>query len=215
MGFLRHLEVLPKARKAACNGSPCFGIKPRRLFLEELLPSRAPLRFVDGAKIRLVFVPTKFRLKKQPTFCPLGLFVSKTAYFLSIKPKKQITNAQGQKKRQMQCILSFFVPHTRVELVIYCVRGSCPGPLDECGFSGDFPFEIGCKITTFFRYGKLFKAFFFIVSHYTLSDNQLPVVFFSCHPPLAGNKRGIYIRFFTNIAPLRPARMSTKQRFSS
>ena len=25
------------------------------------------------------------------------------------------------------------VPHTRVELVIYCVRGSCPGPLDECG----------------------------------------------------------------------------------
>ena len=86
MGFLRHLEVLPKARKAACNGSPCFGIKPRRLFLEELLPSRAPLRFVDGAKIRLVFVPTKFQLKKQPTFCPLGLFVSKTAYFLSITP---------------------------------------------------------------------------------------------------------------------------------
>ena len=25
------------------------------------------------------------------------------------------------------------VPHTRVELVIYCVRGSCPEPLDECG----------------------------------------------------------------------------------
>ena len=93
MGFLRHLEVLPKARKAACNGSPCFGIKPRRLFLEELLPSRAPLRFVDGAKIRLVFVPTKFRLKKQPTFCPLGLFVSKTAYFLSITPKFPYTTA--------------------------------------------------------------------------------------------------------------------------
>ena len=86
MGFLRHLEVLPKARKAACIGSPCFGLKPRRLFLEELLPSRAPLRFVDGAKIRLVFVPSKFRQKKQPTFCPLGLFVSKTAYFLSITP---------------------------------------------------------------------------------------------------------------------------------
>ncbi|MBR3434261.1 MAG: hypothetical protein IKG88_00065, partial [Bacteroidales bacterium] len=49
---------------------------------------RAPLRFVDGAKIRLVFVPTKFQLKKQPTFCPLGLFVSKTAYFLSITPQK-------------------------------------------------------------------------------------------------------------------------------
>ena len=25
------------------------------------------------------------------------------------------------------------VPHIRVELMIYCVRGSCPGPLDECG----------------------------------------------------------------------------------
>ena len=107
------------------------------------------------------------------------------------------------------------VPHTRVELVIYCVRGSCPGPLDECGFLGDFPFEIGCKITTFFRSGQLFKAFFFIVSRYTLSDNQLPVVFFSCHPPIAGNKRGIYFRLFTKIAPLCPARMSTNRRFSS
>ena len=27
------------------------------------------------------------------------------------------------------------VPHIRVELMIYCVRGSCPGPLDECGSS--------------------------------------------------------------------------------
>lgn len=103
----------------------------------------------------------------------------------------------------MQCILSFFVPHTRVELVIYCVRGSCPGPLDECGFSGDFPFEIGCKITTFFRYGKLFKAFFFIVSRYTLSDNQLPVVFFSCHPPIAGNKkRYLYPYIYKNRTSL-------------
>jgi hypothetical protein len=104
MGFLRHLEVLPKARKAACNGSPCFGIKPRRLFLEELLPSRAPLRFVDGAKIRLVFVPTKFQLKKQPTFCPLGLFVSKTAYFLSITPylptRLRFTAVAGERCRK-------------------------------------------------------------------------------------------------------------------
>ena len=98
MGFLRHLEVLPKARKAACIGSPCFGLKPRRLFLEELLPSRAPLRFVDGAKIRLVFVPTKFRLKKQPTFCPLGLFVSKTAYILSITPQNPTKRQKGGQK---------------------------------------------------------------------------------------------------------------------
>ena len=33
-----------------------------------------------------------------------------------------------------------FVPHTRVELVIYCVRGSCPGPLDECGIIRRFLF---------------------------------------------------------------------------
>ena len=26
-----------------------------------------------------------------------------------------------------------FVPHAGVEPAIYCVRGSCPGPLDECG----------------------------------------------------------------------------------
>ena len=26
-----------------------------------------------------------------------------------------------------------FVPHIGVEPMIYCVRGSCPGPLDECG----------------------------------------------------------------------------------
>ena len=32
------------------------------------------------------------------------------------------------------------VPHTRVELVIYCVRGSCPGPLDECGIIRRFLF---------------------------------------------------------------------------
>ena len=25
------------------------------------------------------------------------------------------------------------VPHAGVEPAIYCVRGSCPGPLDECG----------------------------------------------------------------------------------
>ena len=27
------------------------------------------------------------------------------------------------------------VPHIRVELMIFCVRGRCPGPLDECGSS--------------------------------------------------------------------------------
>jgi len=39
----------------------------------------------------------------------------------------------GTKKATNLWDLSLSVPHTRVELVIYCVRGSCPGPLDECG----------------------------------------------------------------------------------
>ncbi len=55
-----------------------------------------------------------------------------------------------------------FVPHTRVELVIFCVRGRCPGPLDECGIcgvgladnranaAGDFCLEIECKSTNIF-----------------------------------------------------------------
>ena len=30
------------------------------------------------------------------------------------------------------------VPHIRVELMIFCVRGRCPGPLDECGRSFNF-----------------------------------------------------------------------------
>ena len=57
------------------NGSPFIGIKPCRLFLEELLPSRAPLRFIDGAKVQTLFHLTKFLAKKQPNFCPLHLFL--------------------------------------------------------------------------------------------------------------------------------------------
>ena len=34
--------------------------------------------------------------------------------------------------------LGGFVPHIRVELMIFCVRGRCPGPLDECGSSFNF-----------------------------------------------------------------------------
>ena len=45
-----------------------------------------------------------------------------------------------------------FVPHIRVELMIFCVRGRCPGPLDECGSF----LEIECKSTNFFETGKIF-----------------------------------------------------------
>ena len=46
-----------------------------------------------------------------------------------------------------------FVPHTRVELVIYCVRGSCPGPLDECGvyFVEISLLKSGAKVRLFFE----------------------------------------------------------------
>ena len=62
------------------------------------------------------------------------------------KPKKE-------KKRQNLLILSLSVPHTRVELVIYCVRGSCPGPLDECGvyFVVISLLKSGAKVRLFFE----------------------------------------------------------------
>ena len=44
------------------------------------------------------------------------------------------------------------VPHTRVELVIYCVRGSCPGPLDECGSYWTISLsKSGAKVQLFFE----------------------------------------------------------------
>ena len=65
------------------------------------------------------------------------------------------------KKATKSCDSVASVPHTRVELVIYCVRGSCPGPLDECGsLLDDFSLEIGCKITNFFSVDKIFERFF-------------------------------------------------------
>ena len=42
---------------------PCHWCFARRLFLEELLPSRAPLRFIDGAKLKTIVHMAKFRMK--------------------------------------------------------------------------------------------------------------------------------------------------------
>ena len=40
----------------------------------------------------------------------------------------------GNKKKATESFGSIaLVPHIGVEPMIYCVRGSCPGPLDECG----------------------------------------------------------------------------------
>ena len=39
----------------------------------------------------------------------------------------------GKKKKATDKDSIAFVPHIGVEPMIYCVRGSCPGPLDECG----------------------------------------------------------------------------------
>ena len=57
-----------------------------------------------------------------------------------------------KKKSDKPCGFVAFVPHIRVELMIFCVRGRCPGPLDECGSS----LEIGCKSTHFFHTDKIF-----------------------------------------------------------
>ena len=59
-----------------------------------------------------------------------------------------------------------FVPHIRVELMIFCVRGRCPGPLDECGRF----LEIGCKSTNIFETGKIF---FQKTSHLTVFKQDI------------------------------------------
>ena len=52
------------------------------------------------------------------------------------------------------------VPHTRVELVIYCVRGSCPGPLDECGIIRRFLFWNRVQKYNFFSIWQTFCNIF-------------------------------------------------------
>ena len=73
----------------------------------------------------------------------------------SHKSRCKITtfSGHGQIKKASQT-WGGLVPHIRVELMIFCVRGRCPGPLDECGSS----IEIGCKSTHFFHTDKIFFA---------------------------------------------------------
>ena len=61
-----------------------------------------------------------------------------------------------------------FVPHIRVELMIYCVRGSCPGPLDECGilFVVISLSKSGAKVRLFFDMAKFilhFSIIFYVI----------------------------------------------------
>ena len=60
LGFLRHQRELPNNKKAVAADSLFIGTKPYRLFLEELLPSRAPFRFIDSTKVRLFIQIAKF-----------------------------------------------------------------------------------------------------------------------------------------------------------
>ena len=48
---------------------------------------------------------------------------------------QQTREFRSDKKRKATELFNSiaFVPHIGVEPMIYCVRGSCPGPLDECG----------------------------------------------------------------------------------
>lgn len=57
-----------------------------------------------------------------------------------------------KKKSDKPCGFVALVPHIRVELMIFCVRGRCPGPLDECGSL----LKAGAKVHTFFILTKYF-----------------------------------------------------------
>jgi len=63
-----------------------FGTKPGRLFLDELLPSRAHLRFIDDAKVQTVSHTDKSDIKFDHYFCPLENMSSEKPLFLSITP---------------------------------------------------------------------------------------------------------------------------------
>ena len=83
------------------------------------------------------------------------------------KPKKE-------KKRQNLLILSLSVPHTRVELVIYCVRGSCPGPLDECGSFWTISLsKSGAKVQLFFELANFCIKKNITIHHNTFATRRL------------------------------------------
>ena len=75
---------------------------------------------------------------------------------------------------------SLFVPHIRVELMIFCVRGRCPGPLDECGSSwitSDciLSSKASAKVQTFLKPTKYFCNFFLTTLFYsTIHHRQTP-----------------------------------------
>ena len=77
-------------------------------------------------------------------------------------------NIEQYKKATKSVDFIASVPHTRVELVIYCVRGSCPGPLDECGsFQAISLSKSGAKVQLFSdmtNFSTHFFAIYFITS---------------------------------------------------
>ncbi|MBQ6096337.1 MAG: hypothetical protein IJK99_01200, partial [Bacteroidales bacterium] len=57
---------------------------------------RAPLRFIDGAKVQPVFHPAKSLTKFDHYFCPLANKSSEKPLILSITPKRLKRLSQGQ-----------------------------------------------------------------------------------------------------------------------
>lgn len=49
-----------------------------------------------------------------------------------VQQTKELRIGKREKATEF-CNSIALVPHIGVEPMIYCVRGSCPGPLDECG----------------------------------------------------------------------------------
>ncbi len=76
------------------------------------------------------------------------------------KPKRQKLE---KKKSDKPCGFVALVPHIRVELMIFCVRGRCPGPLDECGMCVVlYLLKASAKVHTFFILTKYFLQISYI-----------------------------------------------------
>ena len=85
--------------------------------------------------------------------------------------------------------------------MIYCVRGSCPGPLDECGvlFVVISLSKSGAKVRLFFDMAKFIFYFFLVAIRKMLYHSNEKVKLFLSSTPIPSAKTHQNTLFFTKI----------------
>ena len=158
--------------------------------------------YISSAKLHNKIEKCKFPRKKQKKrTCAFSASGDNPMIHLCFFDHDGLRHAT--KRNSASAMQSFFdVPHIRVELMIFCVRGRCPGPLDECG-SSFFAFnhfllsKAGAKIRTFLNLTK----YFFKLLCKTL---YIRTILFNTHTPNARHFAPQRQPNGTNFTPLRP-----------